>query len=60
MITLTISCSQCGKVMPEEMQADTRDEMAPEAVKAHIEKRGWVFQINGENVDTYCSKKCAD
>lgn len=33
----------------------------PENLKLLIEKnRGWHVQFNGNNMDTYCSKKCAE
>lgn len=29
-------------------------------LKERIERRGWIVEINGDNMDTYCSKKCAE
>lgn len=39
---------------------DTLDEKTPELVRGHLERRDWIVQFNGEHMDTYCSKKCAE
>ena len=36
-------------------------QLDPQNLKERIEQNaGWVVQFNGDNMDTYCSKKCAE
>lgn len=57
MITLSISCSHCGKLLPEDIEVDGRKEL--DNIGKIIESLGWVVQYNGDYIDTYCSKRCA-
>lgn len=59
MITLKVECCTCSKGQPLEINVDTVEELILEAVKTRIEKFGWVVEINGNRIDTYCSTKCA-
>lgn len=64
MLTLTIDCSshQRDGEQPkqEEITLDTIDDETRNAIVRHLEAQGWVVQFNGTNMDTYCSKKCAE
>lgn len=44
----------------EKVWIDTIDANTATLVKHHLERKGWVVQFNGEHMDTYCSKKCAE
>lgn len=65
-LLLTVSCSNhqkddgsYGKEI--EISLDGPKDFEPETLKQAIEKhRGWHVQFNGEYMDTYCSKKCAE
>lgn len=65
-MTLTVWCSMCGggerysKPQPLEIGVDLTKDLKPLAVKKAIEKHGWIVQFNGDNTDTYCTKKCAE
>jgi hypothetical protein len=44
-----------------EISCDGPKQLEPQALKKAIEKnRGWVVQFNGDYMDTYCCKKCAE
>jgi hypothetical protein len=44
----------------EEIWIDTLDLTTAAKVQRHLERNGWVVQLNGKHMDTYCSKKCAE
>jgi hypothetical protein len=62
-LTLTVSCSnhQTFKWPRDvEISLDTIDERTAKHVIKELQSRGWVVQYNGrDQMDTYCSKKCA-
>lgn len=64
-LTLEVSCSNhqkndggYGKEIT--ITLDTISDHAAKQVKRGLEQQGWVVQFNGDNMDTYCSKKCAE
>ncbi len=62
MITIKITCSMCGKStddMDRELMVETVDQLELNKFKARLKRIGWIVQINGWNIDTYCSKECA-
>lgn len=62
-LTLEVSCSQHVMTTPpreETIFLDTSTQTTADYVKCELERRGWVVQFNGEHMDTYCSKKCAE
>lgn len=62
MVTLKIDCSHCGRELHDEISADDPTTFTPEGlakITAILERKKWIVQINGDNVDTYCSKTCA-
>jgi hypothetical protein len=44
----------------EEVWIDTIDVKTAAKVQSHLERKGWVVQFNGDNMDTYCSERCAE
>lgn len=60
MIELTVRCSLCGiaKDNPPLEVGNIFKLALPEIVK-ELEKLGWIIQMNGKHIDTYCSKECA-
>jgi hypothetical protein len=64
MITLQVSCSNHQKQdgsygRDAEINLDTIDGTTARKVKRELENNGWVVQFNGNHMDTYCSKICA-
>ena len=60
MITLRIECCTCYYYkQPLEMFVDTLAELNLEVIKKRIEEFGWIVEISGDHIDTYCSTKCA-
>ena len=59
MITVEVDCSTCGKARPLSIEIETLADLQPIVLKKAIEREGWIVQINGEYMDTYCSKECA-
>lgn len=60
-LTLIVECSMCGTKKPIELDIEGPKDLDPQALKKRIEKyRGWHVQFNGDHMDTYCSKKCAE
>lgn len=64
-LQVTVSCSNhqkddgsYGKEI--EIIIDSIDDTNRRHVQGVLERRGWVVQFNGEHMDTYCSKKCAE
>ena len=43
-----------------EVFLDTIDEHARKQVEKELKALGWVVQYSGDNMDTFCSKKCAE
>lgn len=41
------------------MFVDTLAELNLEVIKKRIEEFGWIVEISGDHIDTYCSTKCA-
>lgn len=65
MLTLKIECSNHqkndgGYGREIEIELDTIDATTPLQVRKQLEADRWVVQFNGEHMDTYCSKKCAE
>lgn len=68
MLTLTIDCSYHqkdddgtgGYGKQEEVMLETIDDTTRRRIEKHLKSKGWVVQYNGNNMDTYCSKKCAE
>lgn len=63
-LTLTIDCSYHQKDdgsygKQEEISLDTINDHARKVIEKYLKSKGWVVQYNGENMDTYCSKECA-
>lgn len=63
-LQLHISCSNhqkddCPYGREEQIWISTISDAEAKSVKRHLERRGWVVQFNGDNMDTYCSKECA-
>lgn len=42
------------------VDVDTLDESTRDEVVQALVVKGWVIQFNGDHMDTYCSKKCAE
>jgi hypothetical protein len=65
MISIEVICSMCGGQERYSKQnifftvSDPRH-IEPQTFKREIEGRGWIVQFNGDNIDTYCTKKCAE
>lgn len=64
-LTLNISCSyhqkgDGGYGREAEIIIDNIDDSAVKHVTKELKKQGWVVQFNGDHMDTYCSKKCAE
>lgn len=59
---LEITCVMCGRNFPVTLPMDKKQSISPEAVKTAIENydRKWKVQFNGDYVDVYCSKECAE
>ncbi len=55
MIELEISFAMCGKRITMENKSDC--DIA--SLKSKLKGIGWVLQLNGPKIDTYCSKGCA-
>lgn len=64
-LTLKVECSNHQKNDGShgreiEIIIDSVDDANRKHVQGVLERRGWVVQFNGDNMDTYCSKKCAE
>lgn len=59
MITLELSCSQCGTELRDQLVVDNLDKLTCEELRDHLEMNGWIMEENGKHLDIYCSKKCA-
>ena len=54
---LIIYCAMCGKAKDVAIKVRAVD--AETTLRKVIDDAGWITQINGDNFDMYCSKKCA-
>lgn len=61
MIELEVSCSMCGKVLHPKMEMPTVFDLTPEGIRTRLEasESEWIVEVNGPNLDTYCSEECA-
>lgn len=59
MIEITLSCAQCGAELNSTMTVDKASAVCVESVRLLADGYGWIVQVNGDQVDTYCSKECA-
>lgn len=64
-LTINVSCSNHqiddgGYGREAEISIDALDEHTAMRVKEELEADDWIVQFNGDNMDTYCSKKCAE
>jgi hypothetical protein len=59
---LEITCSMCIPMrgQPIELYIEGPKDLDPKSLKKRIEKEGWIVQFNGDHMDTYCTKKCAE
>lgn len=57
---LHIECVMCGKEKVIPLPLDTIDPHRSLQYLIDDMAPGWVTQLNGNNFDTYCSKKCAN
>lgn len=62
MITLTISCSKCGKELHPAMDFSSSTRELAEEIRDRLDESGsgWIVEENGDNIDTYCSRQCAE
>ena len=63
-ISFQINCSHCGKILLNEdgemdFDASELSQLSKEMIADRVRELGWVAQENGEHLDTYCSKRCA-
>ena len=62
MIAITASCANHQTTKPPrevEITVDTLSSQTVKQIQEELESQGWVVQFNGDNMDTYCSKQCA-
>lgn len=64
MITITFDCSyhQVERSEPKQESITLEtidDETLRKKMIKYLEAKGWVVQLNGNNMDTYCTKTCA-
>lgn len=59
MIDIEVSCSKCGKMLPDVFSIEKQQHYLLSNLKATLEKHGWIVELNGDSIDTYCSKECA-
>lgn len=58
MIQFELTCATCGRerlFVPRQEQFSSNT-----TIGEVVNKVGWIGQQNGENFDTYCSKRCAE
>lgn len=63
MLTLIVDCSNHQVSTPPReftVTLETVDAYTKQRLKHGLEQQGWVVQFNGEHMDTYCTKKCAE
>ena len=60
---ITVSCSnhqiERRPAKEAEFEVATIDNDTAQRLKNYLESLGWVVQFNGEYMDTYCSRRCA-
>lgn len=54
---LHVDCAMCGK--NQVIRPVPLDRGEPN-IRAVIEATGWRVEMNGQNFDIYCSRKCAE
>lgn len=59
MIELKVDCSMCGKELDPDLQIYTAKELVLLGISDRLKKRGWILQVNGGQIDTYCSLRCS-
>jgi hypothetical protein len=59
-MTLKVECSMCSEAQPLELAIEYKDDLDAKEITKRIQRAGWIVQFNGEMVDTYCTKKCAE
>lgn len=64
MLTVLVTCSNHQKndgTFGKEIEViiDSIDDAGRRHLQGVLERRGWVVQFNGDNMDTYCSRECA-
>lgn len=64
-LTVEASCSHHqkndgGYGKEVEISLSTISDASGKRLKEMLEQQGWIVQFNGEFMDTYCSKKCAE
>jgi hypothetical protein len=50
-------CATCGK--SKEFEIDWDKVWVVYSIELMIRILGWQVEVNGDNIDIYCSKKCA-
>lgn len=63
MLELEITCSNHDSMKRERrlsLVIDGPKDLKTKVLKKRIEQHEWIVQLNGDNMDTYCSKKCAE
>lgn len=59
-MTVTMSCATCRMEKTLELELDARPRtVLATTIKTLISLAKWRFQVNGENLDIYCSARCA-
>jgi hypothetical protein len=56
-VKFTAFCGMCGK--ETELEIDQEKVTGETTLSDIYKKLRWIVQQNGDNFDTYCSKKCA-
>lgn len=58
---LKVFCAMCGKGTDIEIPTNSENpwEIALSGLGNIIQRAHWIVQINGKNMDIYCSKRCA-
>jgi hypothetical protein len=62
-LILEVSCSQhpmSTQPREERIYLDAITQTTADYIKQELERRGWVIEFNGDSMDAYCSKKCAE
>jgi hypothetical protein len=62
-LLLEVNCSQHVMTTPpreERIWLDTLSQTTVGFITKELDRRGWVVQLNGDYMDTYRSKKCAE
>lgn len=59
MITIHVGCSFCGNHITD-FHIQKIQELTIKSVRHRLEVRSAIVRINGDNLDVYCSKECAE